>query len=213
MRRNKVGILSFAAVVVLGGCSDSTEPEMDPLTEAEATQIASFLMTQSVGSTAMPVGLHELAAWEPGNPLLALARVDFDETRTETAACPLGGSVEVTAAVDGFVDDETGVFEVDATQTQVYTGCVGQGESGDFTFTLDSAPSVTSDFFVGVDAQENLTAFGYMMGTLDWSAGDRSGRCEIDFQFDLETEGQNMTLSTSGVVCNVTLEQNVSITG
>jgi hypothetical protein len=213
MRRNKVGILSIAAVVALGGCSDSTEPEMDPLTEAEATQIASFLMTQSVGSTAMPVGFQELAARGPGNRLLALARVDFDETVTETVACPLGGSVEVTASVEGFADDETGVFEVDANQTQVYTGCVGEGESGDFTFTLDSAPSVTSDFFIGMDAQENLTALGYMMGTLDWSAGDRSGRCEIDFQFELATEGQNLTLSTSGVVCNVTVEQNVSITG
>jgi hypothetical protein len=186
---------------------------MDPLTEAEAAQLAAFLMSQSVATTAMPVGMQELATIVPADRLLALARVDFDETRTETAACPLGGSVEVTAAVEGFVDDETGIFQIDATQTQIYEGCVGRGESEDFTFTLNSAPSLTSDFSIAMDAQERLTALGFMVGTLDWSAGDRSGRCEIDFQFSAETEAQNVTVSTSGVVCNVTLEQNVSITG
>lgn len=212
MHRNKVGILTLAAAITLGACSDSTEPETDPLTEAEAAELAAFLMSQSFGATGMPVGLQELAAMEPGDPLLALARVDFDETRTVTADCPLGGSVEVTAAVEGFSDDESGVFEVDATQTQVYEGCAGQGESGDFTFTLTSAPSVTSDFFIGMDAQEDLTAFGSILGAIDWEAGERSGRCEIDFAFDLQTEGQSLAMSASGRVCNVTLDQNLNVT-
>lgn len=212
MHRNKVGIFTLAAGIALGGCGDSTEPEMDPITEAEAAQLATFLMGQSFGAPGMPVGMQELPAMEPGSPLVAMARVDFDGTRTETANCPLGGSVEVTVTLDGFEDDETGVAELDATQTQVYRACSGQGESGDFTFTLDSAPSVTSDFFIGVDAQENVTAIGSIVGAVDWVAGERSGRCQIDFAFDLETEGQNVAMSASGRVCNVTLDQNLTVT-
>lgn len=211
MRRNKVGILPLAAVVVLGACGDSTEPETDPLTEAEAQEIAAFLMMQSFGATTMPVSLQEIASMEAGSPPVALARVDFDETVTETVECPLGGSLQVTAVVDGFVDDETGEFEVDASQTQVYQSCTAQSQADDFTFTIDSAPSVVSDFYFAMNAAEEMTALGFVEGALDWSSGDRSGRCNIDFQFELATDGVNSTLSASGTVCNVTLEQNVTV--
>lgn len=213
MQRNKVGILTFATVIALGACSDSTEPEMDPLTEAEAAELANFLMGQSFGATGMPVSFQEIARMDPGTrPPLAMARVDFDQTVTESADCPLGGSVEVTATVEGFSDDETGEFQVDANQTQVYQSCAGQGES-DFSFTLDSAPSVVSDFYLAMDAQGDMMALGFVEGALDWTSGDRSGRCLIDFEFDIETEGQSLSMSASGVVCNVTLDQNITVTG
>jgi len=214
MQRNKVGILTLAAAIALGACSDSTEPEMDPITEAEAAELASFLMGQSFGATGMPVTFQEIARMDPGaRPPLARARIDFDQTVTETGACPLGGSVEVTGAVDGFSDDETGEFQIDATQTQVYSACAAQGESGDFSFTLNSAPSVVSDFYLAMDPQGDMMALGFVEGALDWTSGDRSGRCDIDFEFDIETEGQNLSMSASGVVCNVTLEQNINVTG
>ena len=212
MHRNKVGILTFAAVVALGACGDTTEPEMEPLTEAEANQIASFLIGQSIGSTGMPASFQEMARMEPGTLPVARARVDFNESRTQMTDCALGGTLEVTSTVQGFLDDESGEFEIDAMQTQVYEGCTGQADSEDFTFTLDSAPSVVSDFFIAMDAQGALDAFGFLEGSIDWESGDRSGRCDIDFQFDLSTEGQTLTLSASGVVCGITLEQNVTIT-
>ena len=212
MRSTEVRALTFAAVVALGACGDSTEPEMDPLTEAEAAEIAAFLMGQSFGATGMPVSFQEMARMEPGSPPVALARVDFDETVTEVVQFPLGGSVQVTAAVEGFADDETGEFQMDAIQTQVYEGCTGRGEAEEFTFTLDSAPDVVSDLYLAMDAQGDLTAFGSVDGAIDWSSGDRSGRCNIDFQFDIETSGESLTYSASGVVCNVTLDQNVTFT-
>lgn len=213
MRRNKVGPVTLAAVVALAACGDDgTQPEMDPLTEAEAAEIAAFLMGQSFGATGMPVSLQEMARIEPGSPPVALARVDFDETVTEVVQCPLGGSVQVTATAEGFADDATGEFQMDATQTQVYDECVGQGEDEAFTFTLDSAPDVVSDFYLAMDAQGALTAFGFVEGALDWAAGERSGSCAIDFQFDLQADGGSLTLSASGQVCNVTLDRNVSIT-
>lgn len=214
MQRNKAGILTFATVIALGACSDSTEPETTPMTEAEAVELATFLMGQSFGATGMPVTLQEIAQMDPAtrHPL-AMARVDFDQTATETAQCPLGGSVEVASAMEGFADDETGEFQIDATQTQVYNSCAGEGESGNFSFTLDSAPSVVSDFYLAMDADGDVMAIGFVEGALDWTSGDRSGRCQIDFEFDIETDGQNLSMSASGVVCNVTLEQNVNVTG
>jgi hypothetical protein len=212
MRRNPVGILAVAATLTLGACGeDSTGPGTDDLTEDEAAQVAAFLMGQAVGATGVTPAAQAAADPQVTRLPLALARVDFDEDVSVSAQCPLGGSIQMQQTVTGFTDDETGAFELNVAQTQVYDSCAGEGESGAFAFTLDSAPDVMAAFSIAQDAAGLATASGAMVGALDWTAGDRSGRCEIDFQFSLDGDGENADFNASGTICGVALSRTLSI--
>lgn len=212
-RRSKVAILTVAAGLAVGACTESsTLPKEDNLTEFEAAQLATFLIDRSFNATGAEIGAQSAADPKIGTFPVALARVGFDETHTLFAECPLGGSVEVEQTVDGFIDEATAEYEINAAQTQVYTGCTAANEAGDFQFILESAPEIVANLSIAQDANLNLTGSGAVFGAVDWTAGERFGRCDIDFQFSLTGEPGRGTFSASGSICGVSFTQNASVT-
>ncbi|MEJ2540306.1 MAG: hypothetical protein P8188_10080 [Gemmatimonadota bacterium] len=213
MRGSKIGILTAVAGLALGACAEtSTLPKEDDLTRFEASQMASFLIGRSFAATGVDVNAQTVADPDVDRLPLALARVTFDERHTLTGECPLGGSVEVAQSVDGFVDDETYESEINAAQTLIFLECAGEGSSGDFTFTLNSSPDVMATLSIAQDAEGLSTGSGAVTGAVDWTAGDRFGRCEIDFQFSMEGSAGNASFSASGVICDISFSQTVAVT-
>lgn len=212
MSWKNVGVLTVAATLGLAACENGTEPTAQPLTEAEAGQIASFLMNQSLNATGVSLGLPTTAGQDAEHLPLALAPVGFEEDRSALLQCPAGGTLEIEQTVDGFADDETGAFELNASQVQVYDGCGGQDESGNLSFTLDSAPDVRGSLYVARDESSSSTAAGSITGLLMWTVGDRTGRCRIAFEFDYQSQPGSATFVASGTVCDVALSQNITLT-
>lgn len=216
MRGNDCRILAVATLLVLGACTESsTLPQEDALTEFEAAQLASFLIDRSF--TASGVELNGQSVVDPGvsqlqaSPPVSLARVNFDEMHNLIGDCPLGGSLEVEQTIDGFVDNETPEYEINAVQTLIFDRCASQGESGDFSFTLDSSPDVSASLSMARDAAGVVTGSGAVAGGVDWSSEDRFGRCEIDIEFSLNAATDSARFEAFGSICGVEFRQNVSV--
>ena len=176
MKHRKVCILAITALLA-AACDDATGPG-DTLSEAEATELAEIIFSQSV--VAADQGGFAPASVS-GLPV-AYAPVTVDTETSVTLSCPLGGSFTAARSVSGTADTETGAVDVDVSLVQTHTDCgVRGGESGT-EFTLNGAPNVTSTQSVTTDGSGAFTLSGGMTGAVDWVSGDRSGRCEISLE-------------------------------
>ena len=221
MRGSRVAILSLALGWTVGGCAESTTlTKEEDLTEFEAAQMASFLIGRSFTATGVDMSSNAQTVTYPSastfyggeNFPTSYARVEIDEDHTLMGDCILGGSLKVSQSVEGFVDNETKEFDIHAVQKQVYEDCTGAGESGDFTFTLNSSPDVAVDLSIARDASNAVTGSGTVFGAVDWEAGDRIGRCEIDFVFSMEGQPGRTVITSSGRICGISFSQNISVT-
>jgi hypothetical protein len=213
MRRSQFAILAAAVGLAVGGCTESsTLPQEDDLTEFEAAQLATFLIDRSFNATGVGTGAQSAADPGIGTLPVALARVGFNESHTLLGECPVAGSLEVVQTVNGFADDETGEYEINAEQTQVYAECTATNEAGDFIFVLNSAPDVVANLSIAQDIDRNLTGSGAVLGAVEWTADNRFGRCDIDFEFSLSGEPGRASFSASGSICGVQFSQNASVT-
>ena len=109
-------LLGFAAA-----CSnDGSGPEQEELTTQEAEALASALFSLTLGTG--------FSAAKGGGPAASPAQVPitFSQTASFTGACPLGGSVSVSADVDGTVDVATGALDVAMDITETHESCVVQ---------------------------------------------------------------------------------------
>lgn len=207
MSRNKVGAFALLATVGLGACGDDGAGPGDTLSEQESAAMVAFILGESFGASGVQVSAQQVQDAPP----LARAQVDFDESQTIVASCPLGGSVVVEMDASGFYDDASAAFEIDATQVQTHDGCSGQGEQG-FQFTVDGAPNLTTELYMTQDESgQNATAEGSIAGAVAWSAGDRAGTCTMNVQFSMSTSPEAGNFTISGSACGHSMTRNVSV--
>jgi hypothetical protein len=208
MRRNKVGILSLLATVGLGACGDDgAGPDTTTLSEQESAELVAFILGESFSASGVQVSGQQVE----DNPLLARAIVEFDDSQTIVASCPLGGSVTVDMSAAGYIDDASAAFEIDASQVQTHDACSGQGENG-FQFTVDGAPNLATDIYMTQDESgQNAMAEGSIAGGVMWTAGQRSGTCLLDVSFSLSTSAESGNFSIAGSACGHSMTRDVSV--
>ena len=167
----------------------------DPLTTSEVDAILSELF--DIG---FDVGGQSAAASASATP------IPFDESISESAACPGGGSVSLSGNISGSVDDVTFVGNLDMTLTEDISGCVIT--SGTKKFTVNGDPNITITASMTF-TQTSLTGTFTMKGGFKYTSNDgRSGSCGIDMSVNLAT------LDATGNVCGQSASGiNVSVAG
>ncbi len=190
--------LAALGLVLFGACSDSQDvagPGGDQLTPAEAAGVSSFFVGQAFSGwdfNALGGGGGGGAALQSGAPIT----VDF--TDAVEAACPEGGSVSVSVAIAGTIDDQTGAgdLSLDVVTSAAACGIVADGTG----FTVDTNPdlTLTGDFTFADGALVGDSDLSYA-GALMWFAEDgRSGSCTYDVVVTLSESG---TTVANGTVC------------
>ena len=152
----RLGITLSACVLVVAACSDSTEPESDPLTLKEAT--------------ALFVGLRSSPTDANFEPVL----VSADSLIVQ---CPFGGQVKLVGSTDASppVNDTARVVSI---YEITPTGC--EFTSEEFRFAVNGDPNVrevTIMSFIGVPFRVQLE--GSTSGALDWELAGRTGTCDM----------------------------------
>lgn len=208
---SKRGLFALAPALALGlaACGGGFTASGDPLTEAEAADLAAGLVE---GGFAGFGGLAGSPAQAPG---LAAANVTI--TLNDTAPCDGGGTVAVNGSLTANVDQSgtSGSFGFDYALAP--SGC--QVASGDKTFTINGDPNlkVKGNFtFSSNGTTESFQGSLNYDGKFKWTSSDgRGGACGVDlaanydFTFSTTTTG---TASVSGSVCGVTVNRSVTVT-
>jgi hypothetical protein len=201
MDRMHVRVAALALLVWAGACDSATDVVGD-LSRAEAEALA-----EVVGSSVMNGAMVASPGGDAG-PQRAI--VNYDEAVSLTAECELGGTVAVEGSLGASIDDEIGEGVVEFTLTQVHDGCTAESEDG-VVFTLDGAPSVTSDLRMEFSEQV-FTLDGSYTGAVDWSTEGREGRCSVDVEFSADLNGlsESGSVSMSGTVCGVQFSKSLT---
>lgn len=151
------GITLSACAVLVAACSDSTEPESDPLTPEEAT--------------ALFVGLKSSPADANFEPTL----VSADSIIMQ---CPLGGQLKlVGSVVERPPVNDTSFILWDFRITPTECGFTASG----FQFNVDGYPGIldiTTLSVIGMPMMQALLS-GSTSGTLDWELAGRTGTCDL----------------------------------
>jgi hypothetical protein len=213
MRRIRT-LTALSAVLALGvaACSDSTSSTGDPLTQAEAEDLAALMVEGGLaGFAGIPTGGPQAAPGEAG------ARVTL--TINETGECSIAGGVTLDGEWTIDVNDETGdgTFEWDYSVDP--NNCQEEAGSG-VVFTLNGDPNVAVQGDLNWSGSETG---GTLEGALDYSGGiawttddDRAGTCGVDITatYDItwnnQEESGSGTVTVSGSVCGVSVDNSVT---
>lgn len=207
MNRSKVGLLSLLLVTGLAACDDATGPESS-LTQAEAEALAQVLLTQTF-TAGDPAG----AAAPSGAAPVARQVVDFSNEVSLELPCPLGGSVAADVSTSGTIDSTSGSANLQYTATQTHQSCQVQPEDAQEPFTLNGAPNITSTFQFSRSETGTFETTGSIVGSVEWTSGDRSGTCVVSLEFSGSGDDQGgLSFSLSGGVCSAQISQQVSVT-
>jgi hypothetical protein len=201
MLRPAALLLSLTTLVA---CDDQPLQITDTLGGDEAQALAEVL----VALTVQPGQLDVVDGPGSGPPA---APTTIETTLELNTPCPLGGSLDVAAALGGTFDPEAGTGAVSLDLTETHQACrVVHVESGQ-EFLLDGAPdlSVAYDLSWGADSYE---AAGDYQGAIDWSTDGRSGRCTVALAFQSSgTIDDGLASATlEGTVCGVTISHTVT---
>lgn len=205
MRSPTRHLVLTATVVALAACSDdSVSPSS--LTEAEAQELVGAIFSQSF---VQALGYQSAPAQIPDGPAMAT----ISETVEAAAPCPGGGEVSVTGSVDGQTDDQTGAGQIDFTMSLVHASCVVQGDQGT-QFTLTGDPGLDFDFTMTTDGEQNASFSGSILGGVAWSTVSKQGStCSFSYDFSGESSQTGFSFQTSGSVCGIEVDHNLSISG
>lgn len=202
--------LFAAAAVGLAACGGDTTSTGDPLTEAEAAELASSLVEGGFvgfGGAAAP-------ARAPGE---ALANVTV--TLNDTYPCDEDGgtgtgTVTVAGSMTINVNDQTGAGTFGFNYTVAPHGCQVTTTGGK-VFTLDGDPNikVTGDFTWSETSAEGTLNYN---GKFAWESSDgRSGACGVDldatYDFAFSGTGSSGSATLTGTVCGVSVNRTVSV--
>ena len=204
--RSNLRILALAATVVFAGCGDDDSVSPTNLTEAEATELASAIFSQSFFQAL------SLQAGVPAQSADGPAAVTFNETVDISADCPLGGMVSLMGTTSGDVDDQTGAGEISITVELEHSGCVVQGDEGT-QFTLTGNPNLAFSFNITTDGGDNSAFSGGILGGVEFATSEKDGNCSIDYDFSGEASANGFSFATTGSVCGVDVSQNLTISG
>ena len=141
-----------------------------------------------------------------GSPPVARQTTEFqDET---TVPCELSGSVTVATTAFLEEDGEGGTLSIVGVQT--HSGCTFQVE--EYTFTLDGAPSVTTDWDLSADGVGNVGYDGSMTGAVEVTADDGSGLCTFDVSWGGSNSAQGLfAFELSGAVCGRQVSRSLTV--
>lgn len=207
MNRSKVGILSLLLLTAVAACEDSTGPG-ESLSQAEAEALASVLLTQA---------LEAGDPTTPGAPASAapVARqvVDFSNEVSVELPCALGGTVAADVAASGTIDSQSGAANLQYTSTKTHQSCQVPVDDAGASLTLDGSPNITSTFQFGSSGTGSFEAGGSIVGSVDWTSGERSGSCVVSLEFSGSSDGQgNLSFSLEGGICSAQVSQQVGVT-
>jgi hypothetical protein len=205
LMRAKVFASMLSAAVVAACGDDGTGVSGDLLTEAEATELAGAIFMSTVASA-----LDADPAPVMGGP--AMAPYSYSKEVDFTAACPLGGSVGVSASLHVEGDSESEAGSAQISMTLVHAGCMVESPAEVF-FTLDGAPDVTASLAAVNDGEGNLTLAGEIEGSVGWAKEGRSGTCPLAVTFGGAWSVGEPTaqFSGSGEVCGHSVEDAGSV--
>jgi len=207
MQRTGLRVLTVLATAGLGACGDSTGVNVE-LSEAEAAALAEAVVQAAVFATGSGPSQAPARAGGPQQaPYSSNASVSF------VADCPLGGSVHVDGDVEVSGDDATGASRIALDVSHDHEGCVVETEDG-VQFRFDGAPGLNLDFVIEADGAGEIGWEGVLAGALDWSNGEREGRCAIALEFGglISDVANAIEVSLEGSVCRRTVSHSVSLT-
>jgi len=211
MHVRNLRILALTGLAALGACGDDDGVANVGVSDLSDTEVAA--LGEAVAGTVVAVWEEDpqIGPAAASGPQLAL--ITFEEMLSLTASCDFGGSVAVDGDVFVQFDDVTEEGTIEYTVTQVHQGCRAESEEDDIVFTLDGAPSVTSELSVSV-LPGSFEFDGSVIGGIDWSTDSREGTCSVDLSFSMELDAVTETGSAqmSGSICGVTISRSLSVT-
>lgn len=206
-KRNVFG-LSAALALGLAACGGDTTGTGDPLTQAEAEELAASLAEGGFVGFAQP-------AAPMGAPGAEAATITI--TLDDSYPCNEAGGTG-TAAIQGTmsadVNEQTGLGSFSFNYTLTPNGCT-IATTGDKVFTLDGDPNLKVD---GDFDWSETSAHGtlHYKGGFAWESSDgRSGTCGVDltsnYEFTFSGTGASSASATlSGSVCGVEVNRTVT---
>lgn len=237
--RAGLGAVGFAILALAGltACSDSSGPDTDSLSQAEAAQLLTALSAAYLPTPSLPAPTSAA-----GPPTVAPMRVpettvEVDSART-TIGCAAGGSVVVesrdstTTTVDVVLNptpersyETSSDYSGRARVTTSYLECASRDAEGR-VWTFDAEPGLTLTYdLTGETAAVGFTSGGYTSssridwegiwdGTLGWTHDGRSGTCGISIVTESRSTiadgASTYSFSQTGSICGVSVTSSSS---
>ena len=197
MRRVLAGVILSAALATASCGSDSTGPEEDSLTDAEAIALVEVSMLQAFEAADGAVSETEVPT--PGGSAVEL-----------TAPCPMGGTVAVSGKANFTGDPVSERIGVSVSMTLVHSGCTARHEEAGITFTLDGAPDLDTTVELSISGEFDLEIAATLEGTVRWATDDgRSGSCRMDLEIETSVgEACAFTTTLTGEACGAQLMES-----
>jgi hypothetical protein len=180
--------LTTALTLTVAACGDDGTgvTSGDDLTSAEVSAVlaalSSVLESVRAGAQAAPSEV----------PIVV------DQNFNVSVPCD-AGTLGMSGSISGTDDVDTGVSDVTTAVRWDPNACVVSG--GTNTLTVDGAPHI--DLALAVTTTEDTsTASGTETGGFSFTTSDgRSGSCEIDVTFDIETTDSSVSATVTGTIC------------
>ena len=194
-------LLTAAVAAFLAACGgdDPAAPSTgDELTPAEAAAISEYMAGNAFSGWLEDAEAQSAVLGSgSGEP------ISFDIDDTFEVACEEGGSLTLSVALSGVIDDvtESGTLSLDLTTSA--EACAFPAEGSVFTVDTDPDLRLVGDleWEAGQPVGENTFTYD---GTVRWSAEDgRSGSCVFDLQVTYLADG---TTLESGTVCGMSID-------
>ena len=199
----KFGAALMILPVVVAACSDSAGPASgDRLSRAEALLIAGEV-SGSVGTTS-----HAPIAGRAQERAASADPFRFTEDLESSLPCPRGGTVQLAWQVDGLVDVEAGLLELDLEGTHKPSGCAYLHEGVTLTITGDPDLHFAAHLAVRNSApSQPFTAS--INGAFSWTSSDgRSGRCAV--AYEEVTDFNARRRAVDGNVCGHAIKETLT---
>ena len=131
-----------------------------------------------------------------------MAPIAIDYAVSVSGECPLGGTLSVSGAVTGTIDDQTFAGDLDLGLTTAASACGIDHQQT--AITVDTNPDlVLAGSFAFDQGQLVGEAVFTYLGTVSWVTDDgRSGSCSYDVLVTATSDG---SLAQSGTVCGTSL--------
>ncbi len=205
--------LSAALAFGLAACGGDTTSTGDPLTEAEAAELAEAI---AEGGFAGFGGFAAPAMRAPGETAANVTVALNDTYPCDDAGGT--GTVTIAGSLTVNVNDQTGAGTFGFNYTVAPHGCQVT-TSGGKVFTLDGDPNikVTGDFsFSETTGGSSFEGTLNYDGSFAWESSDgRSGTCGVNldatYDFNFSSTGGSGSATLTGTVCGVTVNRTFSV--
>ena len=204
IRTRTAGLVAGLAWIAFAGCqnADVTAPGGDggvgTLTVAEIAAVSDYLMNGAFDGW----DFGDAAGEGGGASLLSGAPITIDYALTIVNDCPAGGTLGVSGAISGTIDDQTFAGDLDLGLTTSASACAIAHEQTMITIDTDPDLVLNGSFAFDQGQLVGEAVFTYV-GTVSWVTDDgRSGSCSYDVLVTATGDG---SLAQSGTVCGTSI--------